>query len=212
MERQVFDMKGETNISLFGLTLPLPRWTLPAFGVIAVYGVAAFVYQHVAQSTPDLVTLKQANSQLQSEVTEYGIHMGDAPTSTFVDPDGGFAIKTFPDKCVVIQRKIGGRLLTKLVLDLDRLSHLQVDAHTPARENPLTRALMPALSAEGHCQAGVHAGQFTTEFGARDGCWVQVWRTFEDGCRHYQMFNSCNGYWDTNPDGSPKVSWTHCVH
>ncbi|HUQ68393.1 MAG TPA: hypothetical protein VM165_02650, partial [Planctomycetaceae bacterium] len=131
---------------------------------------------------------------------------------------GAFTLKTFADKCVVIQRKIGGRVLTKLVLDLDRLANLETDADAhahalaPASENPLVEAIMPSLAAAGQCQAGAHVGQFTTKYGKRDGCWVQIWRTFEDGCQHYQMFNSCGGFWDTNPDGSPKVSWTHCVH
>lgn len=71
---------------------------------------------------------------------------------------------------------------------------------------------MPTLQAQGRCIGGMHAGPFTTHYGTRDRCWVQVFRTFEDGCRHYQMFNSCGGFWDTNPDGSPKISWTHCVH
>lgn len=209
-------MSDNMNISLFGMTLPLPRWTLPVFGVIAVCGVPVFVYQQLTPSTPDLLTLKQANTQLQYEVTEYGLHMTDTPTSTYADPDGEFAIKTFDDKCVLIQRRVGGRVLTKLVPDLDRLSNLQTHADThapaPATESLLAKAIMPTLAAEGRCVSGMHAGRFTTEYGARDGCWIEVWRTFEDGCRHSQMFNSCGGFWDTNLDGSPKISWTHCVH
>ena len=207
-------MSEDTSISLFGMTLPLPRWALSGFGVIAVCGAGVFVYQQLYPQTPDLVNLKQANRVLQSEVTEYGVHMSDVPTSTYADPDGAFILKTFSDKCVMIQRKIGGRVLTKLVLDLDRLASLQADgdAHQPAGENPLARAIMPTVEAAGQCQVGTHQGPFTTKYGARDGCWVQVWRTFKDGCQHYQMFNSCGGFWDTNPDGSPKVSWTHCVH
>ena len=109
-------------------------------------------------------------------------------------------------------------MLTKLVPDLDRLSNLQAHAHThapapaPTTASLLARAIMPTLAAEGRCTGGMHAGRFTTQYGARDGCWIEVWRTYEDGCRHYQMFNSCGGFWDTNPDGSPKISWTHCVH
>jgi len=211
-------MSDNTNISLFGMTLPLPHWTLPVFGVIAVCGVPVFVYQQLTPSTSDLLTLEQAKRQLQSEVTEYGLHMTDTPTSTYADPGGVFTIKTFDDKCVLIQRRVGGRVLTKLVPDLDRLSNLQAHAHThapppaPTTESLLARAIMPTLEAQGRCTNGMHSGPFTTQYGTRDGCWVQVFRTFEDGCRHYQMFNSCGGFWDTNPDGSPKISWTHCVH
>jgi hypothetical protein len=204
-------MREDTTISLFGLTLPLPRWTRTAFGLIAVCGVAGLVYQKVKPST-DLVTLKEANTQLLAEVTEYGLHMSDTPTNAFVDADGLFTIKTFADKCVIIHRRIGGRVLTKLVLDLDRASHHRADARAPAVGRSLMDAIVPTLAAQGRCVGGTHPGHFTTQYGARDGCWVQVWRTFADGCQHSQMFNSCSGYWDSNPDGSPKVSWSKCVH
>jgi hypothetical protein len=204
-------MSEDATVSLFGLTLPIPRWAMTGFGVIAVCGVAAGAYQQLKPSA-DLVTLKQANTQLQAEVTEYGLHMSDTPTNAYVDSDGLFAIRTFADKCVVIQRKIAGRVMTKLVLDLDRVSHLQTDARPPTVWRSLVQVIEPTLAAQGRCVSGNHAGQFTTRYGTRDGCRVQVWRTFGDGCRHYQMFDSCSGYWDTNPDGSPKVSWTKCVH
>jgi hypothetical protein len=207
-------MSDNMSISLFGVTLPLPRWTLPVFGVIAVCGVPVFVYQQLTPATESAATVEQLRKQFESEMAEYGLHMTDMPTSTYTDPGGAFTIKTFEDRCVLIQRKVGGRVLTKLVLDLDRLSAPRAHAHPhePARESGLARLIMPALEAQGRCVGGMHAGPFTTEYGTRDGCWVQVFRTFEDGCRHYQMFNSCGGFWDTNPDGSPKISWTHCAH
>lgn len=57
-----------------------------------------------------------------------------------------------------------------------------------------------------------HPGQFKYWNGQQNGCWIQVWRAWPDGCQHFQWFNSCNGYWDVYPDGRPKVSWTCCVH
>ena len=147
-------MSDNTNISLFGMTLPLPHWTLPVFGVIAVCGVPVFVYQQLTPSTSDLLTLEQAKRQLQSEVTEYGLHMTDTPTSTYADPGGVFTIKTFDDKCVLIQRRVGGRVLTKLVPDLDRLSNLQAHAHTHAPAPP-----RPLVGTPPRCRAGRLAAQ-----------------------------------------------------
>ena len=50
-----------------------------------------------------------------------------------------------------------------------------------------------------------HPGKFTVRNVQQSACNVQVWRTFADGCVHYQMYNACNGQWD------PKITWTACV-
>ena len=57
-----------------------------------------------------------------------------------------------------------------------------------------------------------HPGPFRFWYGQQNGCWVQVWRSWQEGCQHYQWYNSCNGYWDLHPNGAPKVNWTCCVH
>lgn len=57
-----------------------------------------------------------------------------------------------------------------------------------------------------------HTGKFQTWNGQPNGCWVQVWRRWPDGCEHYQWYNTCNGYWDNHPDGSPRVAWKTCIH
>ncbi len=57
-----------------------------------------------------------------------------------------------------------------------------------------------------------HPGPFRSWNGDRNGCWLAIWRQWADGCTHYQWYNTCNGAWDSNPDGSPKVWWTCCVH
>jgi hypothetical protein len=50
-----------------------------------------------------------------------------------------------------------------------------------------------------------HPGKFAARNEQMNACTVKVWRTFSDGCVHYQMYNACNGQWD------PKVNWTACV-
>ena len=72
-------------------------------------------------------------------------------------------------------------------------------------------AAMQVPACKRRCQ-DPHPGQFRTWNGQQNGCWIQVWRGWPDGCQHYQWFNSCNGYWDINPNGSPRVFWTCCVH
>jgi hypothetical protein len=48
-------------------------------------------------------------------------------------------------------------------------------------------------------------------YGQANGCWVQVWRQWPDGCTHYQWFNTCNNSWDGDASGRG-VYWTCCVH
>lgn len=56
-----------------------------------------------------------------------------------------------------------------------------------------------------------HPGEFQSKNGEQRGCWLQIWRTWEDGCTHYQWYNTCNGYWDSEPNGAPRVYWTSCA-
>lgn len=57
-----------------------------------------------------------------------------------------------------------------------------------------------------------HPGAFSVQNQGVNQCLVQVWRTFYDGCVHYQFFNPCAGTWDVYPNGAPRVYWTRCVH
>jgi hypothetical protein len=57
-----------------------------------------------------------------------------------------------------------------------------------------------------------HPGAFSMLNQPVNQCLVQVWRTFYDGCVHYQFFNPCTGTWDVYPNGAPRVYWTRCVH
>jgi hypothetical protein len=206
------------TVSLFGATLPLPRWALGWIGVIVLAGVGGLVVRNVWPATPELVSLKAANAQMELAVREYGRHMAETPTTTYADADGVFTIKTFADHCVVIARRIaGGGLLTKLVPDLtldpqkmaSRVSLKAFD--TKSWPVAILDGIAPRLEAQGRC-VNPHSGPFNSWYGARNGCLVQVWRQWQDGCTHYQMLNSCNGYWDTNPNGSPRLSWTACRH
>jgi hypothetical protein len=57
-----------------------------------------------------------------------------------------------------------------------------------------------------------HPGSFSVRNQQISQCSIQVWRMFSDGCVHYQYFNPCAGTWDVNPNGSPRVVWTRCIH
>jgi len=57
-----------------------------------------------------------------------------------------------------------------------------------------------------------HPGAFRQWTGQKNGCWVQIWRSWPEGCQHYQWYNSCTSYWDSYPNGAPRVFWSCCVH
>ena len=72
-------------------------------------------------------------------------------------------------------------------------------------------ATTQAPSCRGKC-LDPHPGQFRQWAGQKNGCWVQTWRSWPEGCQHYQWYNFCNGYWDSYPNGAPRVFWSCCVH
>jgi hypothetical protein len=191
------------NVSFFGLTVPIPPWTIGGFGVLALAGVSGSVYRHIFPS--ELLSLKQANEALTQEIHEYGQHLNDTPTPIY--EGNGLTVRIYSDHCLLIANKVAGdKVLTKLVPSLSRKGWTQV---TPRRELP--SLFTATLYAQGRCQ-DPHPGDFKTSYGNRNGCWVEVVRRWPDGCAHVQMLNTCSGSWDANADGSPRVRWTHCRH
>jgi len=62
------------------------------------------------------------------------------------------------------------------------------------------------LTVQGGRCLNPHPGPFTWWWGPPSGCWVPMFRQFQDGCTHHQMFNSCGNFWDTN------ILWDRCLH
>jgi len=50
-----------------------------------------------------------------------------------------------------------------------------------------------------------HPGPFQSAWGRPNGCWVPLYRTWRDGCRHYQWYNSCSGQWNA------RIYWNFCA-
>lgn len=49
-----------------------------------------------------------------------------------------------------------------------------------------------------------HPWPFRSWWGPANGCWAPMYRQWNDGCTHYQMYNACTGQWDV------RISWTYC--
>ncbi len=197
------DAKPSLTVSVFGVTIPISRWSISGFSVLALAAVALLLYRQAVPT--DLVTLRQANAQLAFEVREYGQHLGDQPERVFSDPDGTLLVQIYMDHCVTIQRKSAATgVQTRLIPDPARVALQPTIGQRPT-------AWLPVVEAAGQC-LNPHPGTFTTGYGERRGCVVQVWRRWQDNCEHWQNLDACNGTWETNGDGSPAIHWTRCVH
>jgi len=196
----------QPTLKILGLELPIRRWAVSGFSVLAILGAAGYMYQQLYPS--DLIKLQNANARFQEEIEEYGVHMMETPALETMTEDRSVVLKVYADGCVAIQRMTPRQTLTRLVVDIARNTNAAVSeiapvalmavAHAAAQEQP--RCLNP------------HPGEFQQKKGKEDGDWVEVWRRWPDGCEHVQMLNFRTGAWDSNEDGSPRVRWVRCVH
>jgi hypothetical protein len=76
---------------------------------------------------------------------------------------------------------------------------------TTVLNTSLNEADFLRIQGPGRC-LNPHPGPFRTWNGQQNGCFVQIWRQWEDGCTHYQWYNACSG----TPAGP--ITWTYCVH
>lgn len=97
-----------------------------------------------------------------------------------------------------------------LLAELELPGHGQMASGTSLFSEPLETAsdatapmLRPAQG--GHCLSQ-HPGQFQWWYGQVNGCFVQVWRKWPDGCTQFQWYNRCYNYFD------PGINWTACFH
>ena len=201
-------MSRPLTVSFFGVTVPIPPWTVGGFGVVALAGVSASLYQHLFPF--ELRSLRQANEALAKEVDEYGRHLNETPSPIY--ERDGLTLRVYNDHCLLIAAKVGGEVETKLIPSLAKKGWAEAPSPVRLPSLPSLPSLLTAtLHAQGRCQ-NPHPGNFQTRYGTKRDCWVEVVRTWDDGCEHVQMLNSCSGAWDANADGSPRVRWTRCQH
>lgn len=198
----------------FGIETEIPRFAVHLIGLLAVVGMAIGVHRYYAEPEREILSLKQAQQQLAAEVEEYSLHAMEEPErhELFEDQDGRLLLRVFRDHCVLIQRQTSRGTRTKLVIDLARTTN------PLAKTVPMSWSLATPVHAAGMdpCQRGClnpHPGKFEWQYGEqKPGGWVEVWRRWQEGCTHVQMFHAPSQTWDSNPDGSPRVRWTCCVH
>lgn len=198
------------NLKIAGATIPIPAWTAQVLGLIAVVGITVGVWRHFYPSEAELVTVEQANRLLRAEIEEYNRHIVDIPVLTFDAPDNTVHLEAFADGCLVIARRFAGTSTTKLIVG--PVASTSTATRPASAVDILLPPVLAAQSRQPVC-LNPHPGEFQWRYGNRvDACWLEVWRRWPDGCEHVQMFNTCTGQWSANPDGSPQVRWTSCVH
>jgi hypothetical protein len=191
---------------LFGLELPIERWAVHIIGAIVIASLIVFIGIHLFTEWTAVLSPQKANEQLADDISEYGLHAMETPEheyTLFDDVRGKLAVRAFADGCLLIQRRNQVGTVTKLVRDLSRPS-------TPPKQTKLPE-VVASLHAGGRC-LDPHPGPFAWRYGQQQGCWIEVWRAWPDGCQHVQMFNVCSQTWDSNPNGTPRVRWTNCNH
>lgn len=193
-----------------GITLPMPRWVIPVFGLIAIVSILFGLYRYFYPVEPELISAQQANRTLQLEVNEYNSHIMEVPQLSIGDVET-LRVTAYEDGCMVVSRKFAGKINTRLLVSPTKTG--------VARMTLPLDLLWPSLALEASQQAprclNPHPDAFAWRYGERaygEPCWIPVIRTWKDGCEHYQMFNTCSNTWDTLPNGAPNVRWTRCVH
>ena len=204
------------EIKIAGLTIPVPKWATTVFGLLAVLYVAYFLFNQPVQTVYSRYLSGKAE---ESDAAEAYKHFTEWPKSSVKqDVAGGtFEAKLFQDGCVSVayQNALTGipprpHFIRNVTRDLSASE----TAHPVLGVLDLRSIFGPQVllaAAQPGC-INPHAGEFTWKYGDRNGCLVQVWRYFADGCVHFQWFDSCSNSWDVNKDGSPRIQWTECRH
>lgn len=199
------------EIKVAGLAIPIPNWCVPVFGILVVLYVA---YALLSQPAQTIYNRYVSGTAEESDAAEAYKHFAEVARATVrQDAAGGILeAKLFEDGCMSVswQSAISGipphpHFIRKITI---------ADATAPPAGS-MSKLDLSVLMADPAPQPGClnpHPGPFQWHYGDRNGCWIQVWRIFTDGCTHFQWFNSCNNFWDVNQDGSPKVQWTQCIH
>lgn len=192
------DTKYQT-LKVGSVEIPVPAAMLPWLVVVLLLGGGGwFVWSHVDAdkrriSQADLLQLEHANRHL-TEVPESTLTM-------FNDRRGLMLAKLYSsDLCTLIElHSPSGLVSSRFMYNLQAPAMPAAPVHT----QPIPFAETP-VEAQGRC-VNPHPGEFTVTNQALDSCTVRVWRTFADGCIHFQDWNGCASVWGP-------VTWTRCVH
>lgn len=208
------DVEKTTTISIAGFSLPMPRWTKTAFGVIAVALIGFLAYFQIEDHFhKDKVRIpKSAMIQLQ----EAQRHVGEDPDIAMKVTGTGVSLKHFPsDDCYMLLRDIPGSFpvihwmvnsknhpeLVETISPMTRSSDSFLAAPVFAGNPDVPCSIIPE-------QHGSPNQSWYGDPAPNDptGCWRQAWWRWADECQGYRWVNTCDGRVD------PAFHWTVCQH
>jgi hypothetical protein len=196
------------------------------------------ITKQLNETTAELKSERDLVRSAHDDYAEYNKHAKDTAVELRHDPD--LTVRYYAsDKCLYVERVAANTVMPQWLrapsssvpqtpapgpTDGGTRGELQVPKErTPYQltalihppEAPTGADAFTPVQARRPCGgkcANPHPGNFQASNGTKQGCWVQVWRKWPDGCTHYQWFNSCTSFWDADPKGNPRVYWTCCTH
>lgn len=180
----------------------VPRWVVAIVALTVTSLLAWTVYTtQIRKPEQLLVTAKQANDELLSDMAEYAKHLGEKPEHevTLIEDGRGnrLSIQQYVDWCLALVRTAPSeKPLVKLIVDL---------ARDTKHEHAWFSLETPVYAAAGGMCLNPHPGEFRTSTVPIANCLVRVARQWPDGCAHWQDFDTCRGVWGA-------VNWTQCNH
>ncbi len=181
--------------------------------------------EQLQQITTDLKNAQDRLRNARDDYEEYVRHTSESGAEFHHDPN--LTVKYYQsDGCIYVLRAANGVWLkdpTRGTAPAPSPGKLHATLQVPLAAASVIPAVYSPASGQapgvveqrsrtrGAC-LNPHPGKYQSRDGQRRGCWLQVWRQWADGCQHYQWFNTCSSYWDTDSRGQPVVYWTSCTH
>jgi hypothetical protein len=227
-----------TKIDAFGvkLEIPLPKWAVASLAVLliavalcaAVYYSATKISNSVIMPAPKLAEYEESNfHELEPKqlkvIKEEQVDDMTTVTVNYFKSDGCVQVIRYNNSTA----KSDAQWLFGLhphALHIQKAAYKLTPSHIPDRQllpesyrltwdrphMALRKADFQSVQ-QGRC-LNPHPGSFSVRNEQVNQCIYKVWRIFPDGCVHFQFFDACRNTWDVNPDGTPRLTWTRCIH
>jgi hypothetical protein len=195
----------------------VPNWVSATAGMMMLIALGMSVWQ-------------QADEQFSftdHSYQEFQRHFNETPETLMINSEllGSVKIDHYAsDGCFLVtvpQRQPEWLVLQEIDFAASPLARRQKGHRAPPRPVLAGVGVVPQDYScspyyQNGCLGPFHPGDFESwtgdTFTTNDGAtWTEIWRRFDDNCQHVQMLRQNDGYWDSNPDGSPRVCWTRCV-
>lgn len=213
---------GQLNLGPFKLSFG--KWAVQALSVLVVLGVAGWLtIKFSEQLDTDRVRVSKEFILQSEEMQRHYIESPAKSVSLFEDANSGsIKIDLYASDLCIAQTRTSkyGITSTRFMVDPARVGAPPPPSIASGVLGDMVEVTLAggtggercpweyACSRNGTCSdhtGDFSNGRFTWCWGQRNGCWVEVWRRFPDGCTHTQWWNECYSTWGP-------VEWRCCLH